>query len=182
MEIKYNPNGPQYGALEYWENGTKIMAMGGGGAETVWVFYTRNVIKVSPGMDLYDPLKEFMAQEYEFDEEDPLKCSRTPDKLVWYSDENPFVWDVKAVSYLTIKRKGDSFELQSRNQIYEEIGNNERPLTIAFSPAGNGRFSSNKETGFSLQSDFNLIIYNPLYDKYSKQRENNPIHRKTYPN
>ena len=103
MEIKYNPNSLRNGSLEFWENDNIIMEMGGIGADLVWVFYTRDVIRVSPGMGLYDQLKDFMDQEYEFDEEDDLKCSKTPDKLVWYSDLG-HIDSVEAVSYLTIER------------------------------------------------------------------------------
>lgn len=180
MEIKYNPNSLRNGALEYWENDNIIMEMGGIGADLVWVFYTRDVIRVSPGMELYEPLKEFMAQGYEFDEEDPLKCSKTPDKLVWYSDLG-HIDTVEEVSYLTIERKDDSFELQSRNKLYEKYGATGRPQAIAFRPARNGTYSENIETHFTLQDDFSMIIYNPLYEKL-KQRKNNPTHRKTYPN
>ena len=182
MEIKYNPNNsPRNGSLEFWENDNIIMEMGGVGADLVCFFYTRDVIRVSPGMELYEPLKEFMAQGYEFYEDDDLKCSKTPDKLVWYSDLG-HIDSVEEVSYLTIERKDDSFELQSRNKLYEKYGATGRPQAIAFRPARNGTYSENIETHFTLQDDFSMIIYNPLYEKYSKQRENNPTHRKTYPN
>ena len=37
--------------------------------------------------------------------------------------------------------------------------------TIAFSPAGNGRYSENIKTGSSLQDDVIINVYNKLLEK-----------------
>ncbi len=178
MEIKYNPN--QGGEVEFYENGIQIMGMGGIGGDLVWLFYTSDVITITSDMELYDPLKKLMDQEYEFNDGDDLPYSKTPDKLVWYSDLG-YRADEDEISCLTIERKGESFELICRKQLFEELGIKNRMQTIAFRPAGNGYWTKNNRTGLTLQTDFGIMILNPLLEKYQKEWKKQQ-HKKTYPN
>ena len=167
MEIKYNPNSLRNGEVEFYENGVQIMGMGGMGADLVWTFYTSDVITITPDMEVYDSLKTLMDQEYEFNDDDDLPYSKTADKLVWYSDLG-YRAEEDEISYLTIERKAESFELICRKQLFEELGIKNRMQTIAFRPAGNGYWTKNNRTGLTLQTDFGIIILNPLYEKYQK--------------
>lgn len=116
-------------------------------------------------MELFEPLKELMNQQYVFGNDEILKSYKKDNKLVYYSDVscNPSdEWSVKEVSYLTLEYIDNSFKLWCVKPLDEIIDREKKYHCICFSPAGNGRYSRNVLTGFTLQSDFIIMVYHKL--------------------
>ena len=117
--------------------------------------------------DIYNGIDLFMSQSYVFGNE-LLKNSKTEDKLVWFSDcyyDPDDSWSVDSVSCLTIEKKDDSYEITCSKKLDELINRVNKSYCISFSPAGNGKFSRNTNTGLTLQDDFVLMVYRPLLEK-----------------
>lgn len=150
----------------YDDNDNEIMYLDHSYDECIWYFDTEKVI-VNPGDDLYEGIDLLMSQSYVFGNE-VLKTSKTKDKLVWFSDcyyDPDDSWSVDSVSCLTIEKKDDSYEISCNKKLDEVINRANKTYCIAFSPAGNGKFSRNIESGLSLQDDFVIMVYRPLLEK-----------------
>lgn len=149
------------------ETGKMLMCFGIIGCDYFWNFTDSSVITVTEDMELFEPIKTLMSYEYEFNEEEVLKCSKDNNSLVWYSDSyyNPDdKYDMMRISYLTIKRLKNSFEIKCTNPMKEEKNIN-YPFTVAFSPHGNGRYAENTTKGLTLQDDFVENFYIKLRNK-----------------
>lgn len=153
--------------VSFYDDNNEIMYLDHSYDECIWYFDTDRSIVVKPGDELYSGIDLFMKQSYVFGDE-VLKSYKTKDKLVWFSDcyYNPDdSWSIDSVSCLTIERKEDSYVLSCSKKLDEVINRANKSYCIAFSPAGNGKFSRNIETGLTLQDDFVLMIYRPLFEK-----------------
>lgn len=147
------------GKLYFYKDGLDlIMEMGFVADEFCFVIYTdKKIVLTKDNIDesFYSILESFMKNKYKFY---GTKSSKTDTYFKWYSD---CYWDIDAdpnlslVSYLEIESKDESIEIQAHNNGYlEKIGR-----CICFSPAGNGQYAVNEETGANLQDDFVENIY-----------------------
>lgn len=154
------------------DSGETIMSLCYMDDEFVWYFRNSNIIKVTSDMNIYSGLEYIMNQDYEFSSEG-LRNLKTRDKLIWYCDcyYNPNdELSIKRVSYLTIERKENAFYLKCIKPIYEELNITNRYHVIAFSPAGNGSYSKNINTGSTLQDDIAIKLYHNIKKEFSKKK------------
>ena len=135
--------------------------------DCVWYFYSDDIINISMDMELYHLIDKFMNQHYEFNSDiliDYKDCNR----LIWYSDcyYNPDdAISVSAVSCLNIERIHIGFKIWCTKKLDEIINRPNKSQMICFSPAGNGKYSKNVDTGSTLQDDFVTYIYQPLLNR-----------------
>lgn len=132
--------------------------------DCIWYFNSENIINVTEDMELYNLLEKFMNQNYKFNDE-VLINFKDKNKLIWYSDcyYNPCdEWSTHSVSCLNIERKDKSFKIWCTKKLDEIIDRPHKTYGISFSPAGNGKFSKNLNTGKTLQDDFINYIYQQL--------------------
>lgn len=153
--------------LFYNDYDQEIMYMDYSTDECIWGFPTNNVINITKDMELYELLDDFMKNSYVFND-DVLQNYKDDNKLIWYSDcyYNPDdEWSVASVSCLNIERSNDEFNLWCSKKLDEMINRPNKSYVIAFSPLGNGKYSRNLNTEFTLQDDFAMGIYQPLLNK-----------------
>jgi len=158
----------------YDENGRLLMYIDHKVDDCIWYFASDEKIVISDDMELYDLLFDFINSNYVFCDE-VLQNHKDENALVWYSDcyYNPDdEWSVASVSKLTIKRMDDVFLLIPTKQMDEIIDRKHKTYGVCFSPAGNGRYSRNLETGLTLQDDFVTKIYQPLLHESLVLRNN----------
>ena len=150
------------------ENNNEIMYIDFPNDECIWYFDNSDEIEITEDMDLYNPLKNIMSENYLFIEKEPLKSYKDNNKLVWYSDcyYNPNSEMSKSnVSFLTINYIDNKFKLKCTKPIYNIIKRRKQYHVIAFSPLGNGRSTINLDTNTSLQDDFVKMVYLELLNK-----------------
>ena len=149
----------------FYDNDKLVMSMGYQFDEFVWAFYDK--IMVTKEDELYEPLCYIMSQNYQFVNDD-LECSKTDDKLVWYSDcyYNPDdQFSIMNVSYLTIERHEDCFNLYCTKPLDKILGKLDSNYVIVFSPAGNGKYARNIDKSTNLQDDIIINVYQSLLHK-----------------
>ena len=135
--------------------------------ECIWFFHSKDIISVPSDNDLYNILDNFMINTYEF-KDDFFSNYKDNNKLIWYSDcyYNPDdEWSIASVSCLNIEKKDDCFKIWCTKKLDDIIDKPNQSYCISFSPLGNGRYSKNLNTGFTLQDEFITLIYQPLLDK-----------------
>ena len=133
--------------------------------ECVWYFNSSEVATITEDSALFEPIKNIMLQQYEFDNNEVLHSYKDDNKLVWYSDcyYNPDdEWSINSVSYLTIEFIDGVYKLKCTKPLDEIIDRKNKSYVIGFSPLGNGRYAKNIETGLTLQDDFVLQVYQKL--------------------
>ena len=136
--------------------------------ECVWYFNSSEVATITEDSALFEPIKNIMLQQYEFDNNEVLHNYKNDNKLVWYSDcyYNPDdEWSRNSVSYLTIDYVDGVFKLKCTKPLDEMIDRKVKTHIIGFSPLGNGKQAINIKTGLTLQDDFVLMIYQELLKK-----------------
>jgi len=135
--------------------------------DCIWFFNSDRIINITPDMELYSVLDNFMNNTYEFND-DVLINYKDENRLIWYSDCycNPDdIWSVSSVSCLNIQRKNDGFNVWCTKKLYERVNRAQKTFGICFSPAGNGKYSKNLSTGLTLQDDFVSNVYRVLLEK-----------------
>ena len=133
--------------------------------ECVWYFNSSEVATITEDSALFEPIKNIMLQQYEFDNNEVLHSYKDDNKLVWYSDcyYNPDdEWSINSVSYLTIEFIDGVYKLKCTKPLDEIIDRKNKSYVIGFSPLGNGRYAKNIETGLTLQDDFVQQVYQKL--------------------
>lgn len=151
----------------YDNNDCEIMYMDHSLDECIWYFYSDDVILVTPDMELYSVLDNFMNQEYIFPN-DTLLNYKDKNKLVWHSDcyYNPDdEWSIASVSCLNIEKAEEGFKIWCTKKLDEMIDRTNKSYCISFSPSGNGNYNRNLKTGYTLQDDFVRMVYQPLLQK-----------------
>ena len=151
----------------YDDNNNLIMCLDYRIDDFVWYFNTNEVIKINEDMEIYSLIDEFMNEEYIFSDE-LLKSYKDKNKLIWYSDcyYNPDdEWSIASVSCINIVKKDSCFIIKCTKKLDEIIDRPHKTYGICFSPAGNGKYSKNLNTGLTLQDDFVTCIYQPLLNK-----------------
>ena len=165
--------------IEFWDEETNkiIMYIDYPADECIWCFSDSNEITITNDMELFEPIKQFMSQQYIFNEDEDLKSYKNNNKLVWYSDcyYNPDnEWSRDSVSYLTIEYIDGIFKIKCTKPLDEMIDRKDKSHVIGFSPLGNGRYTKNVKSGMTLQDDFVIGVYQELLKK-EKAKE---LHRK----
>lgn len=158
----------------YDEKDNEIMHMDFSIDECIWFFESAGTIKITPDMELYEPLSDFMQQEYVFPKS-ILQNSKDNNSLVWYSDcyyDPDDEWSRDSVSCLHIDRRDDSFELWCTKELDKKFERPHRTYCICFSPCGNGNHSQNINTGATLQTDFVTHVYQTLMFKPKQMCKN----------
>ena len=133
--------------------------------ECVWYFNSSEVATITEDSALFEPIKNIMLQQYEFDNNEVLYSYKDDNKLVWYSDcyYNPDdEWSINSVSYLVIEFIDGVYKLKCTKPLDEIIDRKNKSHVIGFSPLGNGRYAKNIETGLTLQDDFVQQVYQKL--------------------
>lgn len=151
-------------------NGQERMSMYFLSDEFIWAFNDSEKISITKDMELYSLLEYIMNQSYTFSNDQELKDYKDNNKLIWYSDcyYNPDNdMSKKSVSYLTIERINDNFNIYCTKPLDEVYDRPEKHHIIVFSPAGNGKYSKNDDTGSSLQDD---IVQNVYYKLLKKEK------------
>ena len=74
-------------------------------------------------------------------------------------------WSIASVSCINIVKKDSCFIIKCTKKLDEIIDRPHKTYGICFSPAGNGKYSKNLNTGLTLQDDFVTCIYQPLLNK-----------------
>ena len=151
----------------YDDENNEIMYIDYSTDECIWYFHSDNIINVTADMELYNLLYIFMNNYYDFGDE-ILQNYKDSNKLIWHSDcyYNPDdKWSIASVSCLNIERNDNCFKIWCTKKLDEMIDRPHKTYGICFSPAGNGKYSKNLDTGLTLQDDFVIHIYQPLLNK-----------------
>ena len=156
--------------IEFWNEETNkiIMYIDYSTDECIWYFSDSNEITITNDMELFEPIKELMQQQYVFNEDEILKSYNSDNKLIWYSDcyYNPDdEWSRNSVSYLTIEYIDGVFKLKCTKPLDNMVDRAVSSHVIAFSPLGNGKYTKNIESGLTLQDDFVIMVYQELLKK-----------------
>lgn len=162
------------GILYFYKDATDlIMEMKFVADEFCFVVHTdKKIVLTKDNIDknFYSLLENFMKNKYKFGD---TKSFKNDNYLKWYSD---CYWDIEndpnlsRVSYLEIISNSDAIEIQAHNTSRYIKTNSS---CICFSPAGNGQYVVNEETGAYLQND--LVIN--VYQKYKLINKENVEHK-----
>ena len=161
-------------ALMLYDNDNKVFEADWAADEYVWTFHGGKPIVITKEVDecFYNNLEWLMQQEYEFSNNLSYKDKN---QLIWFSDQfcnldNPN--EVYRVNRAVIKRVKNSFVISCVNPYIKEFGG-KMPDTsyVFFSPAGNGLYSQNKETGLTLQDDIVNMCRDTLDHKPMKLKK-----------
>ena len=142
--------------------------------EFVWFFNSNDLITITKDTNLYYYLEYIMDQDYTFSNDGPLKDYKDKNKLVWYSDcsyRPEDIWSISSISYLTIERKKDSFEIFPTKPLDNIVNRQNKDHCIAFSPAGNGKYALNNDTGTTLQDDIVIHVYQRMMEKPKQKKK-----------
>ena len=165
--------------IEFWHEKTNqiLMYIDYSTDECIWYFSDSNEITITNDMELFDPIKELMQQQYIFNDDEVLKSYKNNNKLVWYSDcyyKPDDEWSKNSVSYLTIDYIDGIVKIKCTKTLDEMIDRKDKSHVIGFSPLGNGKYTKNVKSGMTLQDDFVIGVYQELLKK-GKVKE---LHRK----
>lgn len=162
------------GILYFYKDATDlIMEMKFVADEFCFVVHTdKKIVLTKDNIDknFYSLLENFMKNKYQFGD---TKSFKNDNHLKWYSD---CYWDIEndpnlsRVSYLEIISNSDAIEIEAHNNSRYMKTNSS---CICFSPAGNGQYAVNEETGTYLQND--LVIN--VYQKYKLINKENVEHK-----
>ena len=156
--------------IEFWDKDTNdiVMYVDYPTDECIWYFRDSNELTITSDMELFEPIKQLISQQYIFNDDEVLKSYKNNNKLVWYSDcfYNPDdEWSRNSVSYLTIEYIDGIFKIKCTKPIDEMINRKDKSHVIGFSPLGNGKYAKNIESGLTLQDDFVISVYQELLKK-----------------
>ena len=154
------------------DNEQVLLHTGKLGAEFAIYLYTKNPIIITKELDecLYTNLNQLLENEYVF-ASNGLSYKKD-NKIVWFSDGYCDMEDEEEksrVSRLIIENIDNQIKISYSNQFYEKHNIN-RDAIIAFSPAGNGFYSKNIDTGLSFQDDIIMAFYKTIKHEYSETK------------
>lgn len=136
--------------------------------ECIWYFNSSDVITITKDMDLFNPLKNLMNNQYVFSNTEVLKSYKFDNKLLWTSDcyyDPDDEYSRNSVSFLMVKYEDDVLKLKCIKPLDEIIDRKNKSHLIVFSPMGNGKYAKNIATGSTLQDDFVIMVYQELLEK-----------------
>jgi hypothetical protein len=156
------------------ENNNQMLELRFWADEFVWTIYSSKEIILTRDDELfYDNLNSIMNSQYIFSND--RLCSKSQNEIIWFSDGYCDIDDKEStdrVNRLIIKKDGDSFKIRAVNPFLSKSGIDKEMYTIIFSPAGNGQYTKNINTGTTFQDDMvNLYInvYNSKRYTHSKK-------------
>lgn len=144
--------------------------------EFIWFFNSNDVITITKDMSLYYYLEYIMDQNYTFISRAPLRDYKDKNKLIWYSDcsyRPEDIWSISSVSYLTIERKKDRFELYPTKQLDKMVDRREKTHLIEFSTSNNRKYALNDNTGTTLQDDIITNVYKRMLERPKQKNKIN---------
>ena len=160
------------GVLRVHDNYKIVLEMKFISDEFVCIINTDDKIEITKELDecFYEYLSRFMENRYLFN---TPYSSKTPDKLVWLSDQcfntdNPS--EVNLANRLVIEKSENGFNISYQNPFFQSLGIKKASHLIAFSPDGNGHWSKNIETDLTLQTEFVIMVNNILRKKEIKEK------------
>jgi hypothetical protein len=169
--MKLVRNDDKKNIILYDENNNRMLELGFWTDEFIWKIYSNQEIILTRDDELfYDNLNNIMGCQYIFSY-DGL-CSKIQNEIIWFSDEYCDISDKKStdrVNRLIIKKDGDSFKIKAINPFLSKLGIDKNLYTIIFSPAGNGQYTKNINTGTSFQDDM-VNLYLNIYNSKSCTR------------
>lgn len=129
-----------------------------------FVIYVCNLVTITKDIDevFYDNLEILMNNNYSFS--NPYS-KKTEDKIIWFSDEACDIEDkneADKINRLIIRKENDCFHISCNNPFFERNRITKEYGVIVFSPAGNGQYSKNLETGTTFQDDMITLYRNTL--------------------
>ncbi len=154
----------------YDDDNSEIMHIDYSTDECVWYFCSDKVIEITPQMEFYQLLSNYMENMYIFGN-GGLPNYKDNNKLIWFSDcyyDPDDEWSVSSVSCLNIERSVEGFNIWCTKKLDELINRADKSFCVCFSPLGNGQYSRNLNTGLTLQDDFVTSIYHPLLSQNKK--------------
>ena len=140
-------------------------------------FHTPHVvIKKEENESFYSSFETLLNQSYQFSHPYSYQDENT---LVWLSDVSGDLEDPEEadrISRMILHREGDTLSFTLQRPFLEKIGVPVRDGAVAFSPAGNGCYTKNKETGKTLQNEmiecfWNCLESNKIKEKRGDSRE-----------
>ncbi|MBQ8192719.1 MAG: hypothetical protein IJZ46_01430 [Bacilli bacterium] len=155
------------------DNDKVLLETGRIGAEFVIHLYVNYPIVITKKLDeyLYINLKELLENKYVFFNNQ--LSYQIDNKIVWFSDCYCDIEDSEEsdrVSRLIIEYIDVQIQISYTNPFYEKY-NIDRDAIIAFSPAGNGFYSRNINTGLTFQDDVAIAFYKTLVEDYVKSKK-----------
>ena len=157
------------------DNGQKLLETGRVGAEFVIYLYTDNPITITQDLDeyLYSNLNQLLENEYVF-ANNGLSYKKD-NMIVWFSDQYCDIedeYEVSKVNRLILKKTEDGIQISYKNPFFEMYNIKRCHLNmVAFSPAGNGFYSRNINTGLSFQDDIFRAFYKTLLCEYDRTKK-----------
>lgn len=148
-----------------YKNDKKVLELAFFYDEFTYTFYTNSIICINKELDrvLYESLVEIMDNRYYFSHK---YSYQKDDLIVWLSDvycnlEDEF--EKETINRLIMRRKDNNIYLSAINPFCENNNINKGIKVVSFSPAGNGFFSKNLETGLTFQDDIINAFQKTLY-------------------
>ena len=156
--------------IEFWnvETNEIVMYIDYLADECIWYFKDGSEITLTEGMELFEPIKELMLQQYTICDSGVLISYKDKDKLVWFSDcyyDPDDKWSRNSVSYLTIVYESNIIRLNCIKPLDKMLERKDKSHVIVFSPLGNGKSTKNVNSGMTLQDDFVTKVYQELLKK-----------------
>ena len=156
--------------IEFWnvETNEIVMYIDYPTDECIWYFIDGREITLTEDMELFEPIKELMSQQYTIYDNGVLKSYKDKDKLVWFSDcyyDPDDKWSRNSVSFVTIVYDENVIRLNCIKPLDKMIKRKDKSHVIVFSPLGNGKSTQNVNSGMTLQDDFVIKVYQQLLKK-----------------
>lgn len=154
------------------DDGNTILETGIIGAEFVIAIYTDKPITITKELDksLYENLNSLFENEYIFYRNLSFKDKNT---ITWVSDQSYDIDDVEQiqkVNRLIFEKNGEQIKLSGKNIFCQNNNISSKSFVIAFSPAGNGLYSKNVESGLSFQDDVVIAFNKTLRNEFNKPK------------
>lgn len=158
--------------IKFYDGEKEILSLGFIADEFILTINTDGIIEINENEELYEYLNDIFMQNYDFGE-NFLNDNKTEQELIWHSDGyyNPDdIWSIKALNCLHITFNGEKYNMWCENEIDKQFNRKRSQYYISFSPAGNGKYAKNTNTGCSLQDDFVVDLYQKLFQKKSVKK------------
>ena len=141
--------------------------------EYVMVFYTDQRVPIVRDMDssFYDSFSRLLKNKYSFSH---TLSSQDDYQIMWFSDGYCNLddeWETCVKSRFLLEREGDTLYFSAKNPFFDEHQVHDRIRTVIFTPAGNGYYCQNQETGHSFQDDVIMIHQNLLEKEKVKEKK-----------
>ena len=143
------------------------------GDEYIITFYTDKKVPITKELDssFYLQYLELLNHSYEFGN---CFSHQNKNEIVWFSDGYCNLedeWETCVKNRLLLQKDNDTIYLSGVNPFFDNHHISGRIRPVIFSPAGNGFYSNNLETGFTFQDDVIMIHQNILERQKVKRKD-----------